>query len=48
VVAESERLERQWIILRMLCTRRNGVTVRELSERFAVGVKTIRRDLSTL
>ena len=47
-MAESERLERQWIILRMLCTRRNGVTVRELSERFSVGVKTIRRDLATL
>lgn len=47
-MAESERLERQWLILRTLCTRRNGVTVRELADRFSVGVKTIRRDLLTL
>lgn len=45
--AMSERppLVRQWIVLRTLCARRYGVTVRELAQEMGVSEKTIRRDL---
>ncbi len=40
-------LVRQWTMLKILCVRRYGVTVRELAEEMAVSQKTIRRDLET-
>lgn len=38
-------LERQWILLRTLSSRRFGATVRELAEELETSQKTIRRDL---
>ena len=38
-------LVRQWILLRTLCARRYGSTVKELAEEMDVSEKTIRRDL---
>lgn len=40
-------LVRQWILLRTLCARRYGSTVKELAEEMDVSEKTIRRDLET-
>ncbi len=40
-------LVRQWILLRTLCARRYGSTVKELAEEMDVSEKTIRRDLDT-
>lgn len=40
-------LIRQWILLRALCARGYGATVKELAEELGVGEKTIRRDLET-
>jgi predicted DNA-binding transcriptional regulator YafY len=40
-------LVRQWVLLRMLCARRYGVTVREAAEELGVSLKTIRRDLES-
>ncbi len=40
-------LVRQWTLLRILCARHYGVTVREMSEEMGVSEKTIRRDLET-
>ncbi len=41
-------LERQWILLRTLSSRRFGATVRELAEELGTSLKTIRRDLEFL
>lgn len=47
-MADTQPLVRQWLLLRMLTSRRQGVSVRELSEELGVVQKTIRRDLQTL
>lgn len=39
-------LVRQWILLRSLCARRYGATVKELAEELRVNEKTVRRDLA--
>lgn len=44
-MTEAPPLVRQWILLRTLCARRYGVTVKELAAEMAVGERTIRRDL---
>jgi predicted DNA-binding transcriptional regulator YafY len=44
---EDSPLVRQWIVLRTLCTRRYGATVKEMVEEMGVSEKTIRRDLET-
>ncbi len=44
-MSKTPPLVRQWILLRTLCTRRYGITIRELSAEMGVGEKTIRRDL---
>ena len=38
-------LVRQWTLLRLLCSRPSGVTVRELMAELGVSEKTVRRDL---
>ncbi len=40
-------LVRQWILLRMLCARRYGATVAEISEEMGVSDTTVRRDRET-
>lgn len=40
-------LVRQWVLLRTLCARHYGVSVKELADELAVSEKTIRRDLET-
>jgi len=40
-------LVRQWTLLRILCCRRMGATVKELAQEAGVNEKTIRRDLET-
>ena len=44
-VTEASPLVRQWILLRTLCARHHGATIKELSAEMGVGEKTIRRDL---
>ena len=46
-VSEEQPLVRQWILLRTLCARHYGVTVKELCDEMGVSDKTIRRDLET-
>jgi len=46
-MAEEQPLVRQWILLRLLCARRHGATVREMAQEMGVSDKTIRRDLET-
>ena len=46
-MGDERPLVRQWLVLKTLSARRNGVTVRELAEEHGVGQKTIRRDLET-
>ena len=46
-MARQSPLIRQWILLKTLCTKRYGVTVKELAKELSVGEKTIRRDLDT-
>jgi proteasome accessory factor B len=46
-MSEHLPLVRQWILLRTLCSRRCGVTVKELMQEMNVSEKTIRRDLET-
>jgi len=41
-------IERQWLILRTLVSRRNGATVRELAAEYECSQRTIRRDLDML
>ncbi|MFH1921538.1 MAG: WYL domain-containing protein, partial [Planctomycetota bacterium] len=40
-------LVRQWILLRTLCSRHQGATVKEMCEEMGVSEKTIHRDLET-
>ena len=44
-VGDQTPLVRQWIVLRTLCAKHYGITVRELAEEMGVSDKTIRRDL---
>ena len=44
-MSELSPLVRQWILLRTLCSRHYGVTVKELKQELNVSEKTIRRDL---
>lgn len=44
-MTEAPPLVRQWILLRTLCSRHHGVTIKELAAEMVVGEKTIRRDL---
>ena len=44
---EDSPLVRQWIVLRTLCSRRHGATVKEMVQEMGVSEKTIRRDLET-
>ena len=46
-MGEASPLVRQWILLRTLCARHHGATVKELSAEMGVSEKTIRRDLET-
>jgi predicted DNA-binding transcriptional regulator YafY len=46
-MADQLPLVRQWILLRMLCSRHYGVAVKDLVHELNVGEKTIRRDLET-
>ena len=47
-MAEIPALERQWRLLQMMISRRNGETVAELVVELQVSEKTIRRDLALL
>ena len=47
-MAEIPALERQWRLLQMMISRRNGETVAELAVELQVSEKTIRRDLALL
>ena len=44
----STPMQRQWRILIALMYRRQGQTVKELSQEFQVNTRTILRDLNTL
>ena len=46
-MAEQTPLVRQWILLRTLCARHYGATVKEMAAEMEVSEKTIRRDLET-
>jgi proteasome accessory factor B len=46
-MADQLPLVRQWVLLRTLCSRRYGVTIREMVQELGVSEKTIRRDLET-
>jgi predicted DNA-binding transcriptional regulator YafY len=46
-MAEYPPLFRQWILLRMLCARRFGATLKDLAQEMGVSEKTIKRDLDT-
>jgi len=46
-MADSPPLIRQWMLLRTLCARHYGATVKDLAAEMAVSEKTIRRDLET-
>lgn len=46
-MTDESPLVRQWILLRTLCSRRYGATVKEMAEEMQVSEKTIRRDLDT-
>ena len=46
-MTEASPLVRQWILLRTLCARHYGATVKEMSAEMGVSEKTIRRDLET-
>lgn len=47
-MAPSQQLQRQWSLVRLLCARRFGCTVRELADELNMSQKSIRRDLQTL
>jgi proteasome accessory factor B len=47
-VSETGTIERQLRLLRILASRRLGVTVEELKDEFGVSLKTVRRDLVRL
>ncbi len=40
-------LVRQWVLLRILCSRHHGVTIKDMVHELNVSEKTIRRDLET-
>ena len=44
-MTEQPPFVRQWLLLRALCARRYGSTVKELADEMGVGEKTIRRDM---
>ena len=44
-MAEQLPLVRQWILLRTLCSRRYGVTIKDIMHKLGVSEKTVRRDL---
>ena len=46
-MSEQTPLIRQWTLLRLLCSRHFGISVKEMAEEMSVGDKTIRRDLET-
>lgn len=47
-MSEETPLARQWLLLRRLCVKRTGASVREMADEMSVSQKTIRRDLNTL
>ena len=47
LMPDEAPLVRQWILLRTLCARHHGATVKEMAQDMAVSEKTIRRDLET-
>ena len=47
LMSEETPLVRQRLLLRNLCAKRHGVSVREVAEEMGVTQKTIRRDLET-
>jgi proteasome accessory factor B len=47
-MASDPQIIRQWLMLTLLASRRQGLAVRELAEELHVGEKSIRRDLETL
>lgn len=47
IMADQTPLVRQWILLRTLCARHYGATVKEMAAEMEVSEKTIRRDLET-
>jgi len=44
---DQSPLLRQWLLLRSLCARRQGLTVKEMAAEQGVSEKTVRRDLET-
>jgi proteasome accessory factor B len=46
-MADQLPLVRQWVLLRTLCSRHYGVTIKDMVQELGVGEKTIRRDLET-
>ena len=46
-MADQLPLVRQWVLLRTLCSRHFGVTIKDMVHELNVGEKTIRRDLET-
>ena len=46
-MSEESPLVRQWVLLRTLCARHYGVTVKEMVQETGVSEKTIRRDIET-
>ncbi len=46
-MADQLPLVRQWILLRTLCSRHYGVTIKDMVHELNVSEKTIRRDLET-
>jgi proteasome accessory factor B len=46
-MADQLPLVRQWLLLRTLCSRHHGVTIKDMGHELNVSEKTIRRDLET-
>jgi len=46
-MSDQSPLLRQWLLLRSLCARRQGMTVKEMAAEQGVSEKTVRRDLET-
>jgi predicted DNA-binding transcriptional regulator YafY len=46
-MAEQPPLLRQWLLLKMLCSRHYGMTVADIMHELGVSDKTVRRDLET-
>jgi predicted DNA-binding transcriptional regulator YafY len=46
-MADQLPLVRQWVLLRTLCSRHYGVTIKDMVQELGVSEKTIRRDLET-